>query len=474
MYTKRQPLALMTSLLLGLFCREARAETTVSTDDGTRLNGVLIRDMPNVSLSTDSSDDITPILKDSEYMDNGIERVELGESWRWANVKFTAVVIRYRDGTVLAVPLNERYFPRKDTEPRVTKCDFRRDPVTHKIIPLVWNPTRAEMEQLAEKNRGKSAREVIAEHSRMMFLSEYTPNLLWFLNNALNQRAFQAAGEVGQLWAIGTLALGGAQLLTASQAMRAVVLARTASAQAARVAMQEAAALEREALVANAVARQLAAALGEAEGDALLRKLQVSTLQSLLTTLTPHEVREFVALLGEKEVERLLKTFGVDVMKHYGPTFFKRLPTTVEEELMSHVIRSEGIWDGEIHGCHDQARFLQALNGQGKILSSTPMPGHPEIVAYRYQLYRKGIDGQVIQPVQFSTRVGTKRKTVIIGLEQQAQSWKQHVQQSLEAAVKNKTFSPAKKEFDFMVQGIEFRGVQEAGTLKTFFPKWRP
>jgi hypothetical protein len=133
----------------------------------------------------------------------------------------------------------------------------------------------------------------------------------------------------------------------------------------------------------------------------LVTDLGPKTFEKLANRLTPDELKAFSDKLGSAKLKTVADKFGPDVLQQYGPDFFEQYKG-VTADTNSHLLSNDGIVDGQVKGCHDDALFSQELvgNGNGQIISTTPSGIDPDVVRYEYKLFKRGSDGRIFLEVR--------------------------------------------------------------------------
>ncbi|MBW4448470.1 MAG: DUF4157 domain-containing protein [Spirirestis rafaelensis WJT71-NPBG6] len=218
-------------------------------------------------------------------------------------------------------------------------------------------------------------------------------------------------------------------------------------------------------------ADRLIVELGEERANKLVDDLTPDVVNKLLKDLTPSEIQDFVSQLSSSEkVKFLTEKYGSEALKHYGSDFFKNYEG-VTQDTINHLLQNDGIVKGEIKGCHDQATFLNELNGKGEVVSEIPDPSNPDVVRYEYKLYQKDAAGKIKQPPTLS--IGkAKLKTVIKDLANNPDKWKDIGNAAADDAIKRKEFPKDGGSFEGNGKGINIRGFYRPNKVDTFFPNF--
>jgi hypothetical protein len=181
----------------------------------------------DLKISDFDPNDIDPrdALVNAEYVDNGIMDGGLREDWRGLTVKFIGFSIFYSDGSALDLPAVDSYFSNLKEPTGLVFTFYRRHLPSGKIFPLTLNP-----DDIPDGVKiGSAEYEKIVERSaRILFRKSTTPNILRVYDNAIVQKAFTFAGQIGQIWSAGLGARGLAQMFTVAQTARVMAAGRTA------------------------------------------------------------------------------------------------------------------------------------------------------------------------------------------------------------------------------------------------------
>lgn len=183
-----------------------------------------------------------------DFIDNNIDDAGLREEWSGLSVRFVAVTLTYKDGSLLDIPINATYLRSPAAAGEMQVVRYRKHTPTGKIVPLIWRGTPADLPETPGGPLGT-----------VFFAKDVTPHVMAYYDNALVKRAFVFSGEIAGIWSAALAATGMAQIFSATQAAAVAAAGRSAlgsgataaRAAAVREAQRQALEAERNALIAQ-------------------------------------------------------------------------------------------------------------------------------------------------------------------------------------------------------------------------------
>jgi flagellar biosynthesis GTPase FlhF len=201
--------------------------------------------------------------KSPDYVDNGIDDLRLlPEGGGIASVlhpRFVAITIKYDDGAMLIVPIEQLQAPREPGVVQIVR--YRRHAKSGKIFPLIWRGTSEQIMPGYDASKGAIA-----------FNRDVTPTIMALYDRAIVRGALEAGKLAAALWSIMLGVRGAMSYFTAAElatlmASEGAAAGRLAREEAMREVRERAAEAERRA-AAEAARKAARSAAREAQEEA--------------------------------------------------------------------------------------------------------------------------------------------------------------------------------------------------------------